>query len=99
VSKDILKTILIKGVRYDCLNMLNMLAKGYISKEFYEDIVDLCKRCSRGSTKNKSATRDTTFSRVQKSANGGATTTEIGNLLEGFEIEMIKSFDSKIDTL
>ena len=66
MSKDILKTILLKGVRDDCLDMLNMLGKGDISKESYEDIVNIYKRCSRGSTRNKSATRDTTFSRVQK---------------------------------
>ena len=33
VSKYILKTILLKGVRDDCLDMLNMLGKGDISKE------------------------------------------------------------------
>jgi hypothetical protein len=66
VSKDILKTIFLKGVRDDCLDMLNMLGKGDISKEFYEDIVNLCKICSRGSTRNKLATRDATFSRVHK---------------------------------
>jgi hypothetical protein len=64
VSKDILKTSLLKGVRDDCLDMLNMLGKGYISNESYEDIVNLCKRCSQGYTRNKSTTRDTTFSRV-----------------------------------
>jgi len=69
VSKDILKTIFLKGVREDCLDMLNMLDNGDISKESYEDIIDLCKRCSRGSTKNRSATEDTTFSRVLKSTN------------------------------
>jgi hypothetical protein len=99
VSKDILKTILLKGVRDDCLDMLNMLGKGDISKESYEDIVNLCKRCSRGTTRNKSVTKDTTFSRVHKSANGGATRAEIGNLLEDFKTEMINSFASQIDTL
>jgi hypothetical protein len=99
VSKDILKTILLKGVREDCLDILNMLGKGNISKESYEDIVDLCKRCSRGSTKNRSATKDTTFSRVQKLAIGGAKRAEIGNLLEIFKTEMINSFASQIDTL
>jgi hypothetical protein len=99
VSKDSLKTIFLKGVRDDCLDMLNMLGKGYISKESYEDIANLCKRCSRGYTRNKSATRDTTFSRVQKSTNGGATRAEIGNLLEDFKTEMINYFSSQIDTL
>jgi hypothetical protein len=99
VSKDILKTILLKGVRDECLDMLNMLGKGDISKESYDDIINLCKRCSRGSTRNKSATGDTTFSRVHKSANGGATRAEMGNLLENFKTEMINSFASQINTL
>jgi hypothetical protein len=99
VSKDILKTILLKGVRDDSLDMLNMLGKGDISKEPYDVIVNLCKRCSRGAARNRSSGRDTTFSRVQKSANGGATRAEIGNLLEDFKTEMLSSFASHMDTL
>jgi hypothetical protein len=99
VSKDILKTILLKGVRDDSLDMLNMLGKGDISKEPYDVIVNLCKRCSRGAARNRSSGRDTTFSRVQKSANGGATRDEIGNLLEDFKTEMLSSFASQMDTL
>ena len=93
VSKDILKTILLKGVRDDCLDMLNMLGKGDISKESYDKIVNLCKRCSRGDA-NKSKRRDNTYSRVQKSASGGATRAEMGNLLEEFKTEMLSSFAS-----
>jgi hypothetical protein len=99
VSKDILKTILLKGVRDDCLDMLNMLGKGDISKESYDEIVNLCKRCSRGASRNRLNSRDTTFSRVQKSASGGATRVEIGNLLEDFKTEMLSSFASQMDTL
>jgi hypothetical protein len=79
--------------------MLNMLGKGDISKESYDEIVNLCKRCSRGASRNRSNNRDTTFSRVQKSASGGATRAKIGNLLEGFKTEMLSSFASQIDTL
>ena len=43
--------------------------------------------------------RDTTFSRVHKSASGGATRAEIGNLLEDFKTEMLSSFASQMDTL
>jgi hypothetical protein len=99
VSKDILKTILLKGVRDDSLDMLNMLGKGDISKESYDEIVNLCKRCSRGAARNRLNNRDTTFSRVQKLASGGATRAEIGNLLEDFKTEMISSFSSQMDTL
>jgi hypothetical protein len=76
-----------------------MLGKGDISKESYDEIVNLCKRCSRGAARNRSNNRDTTFSRVQKSASGGATRAEIGNLLEEFKTEMLSSFASQIDTL
>jgi hypothetical protein len=99
VGKDILKTILLKGVRDDSLDMLNMLGKGDISKESYDEIVNLCKRCSRGAARNRSISRDTTFSRVQKSASGGATRAEIGNLLEDFKTDMLSSFASQMDTL
>ena len=43
MSKDILKSILLRGVRDDCLDMLNMLGKGDISKESYDEIINLCK--------------------------------------------------------
>jgi hypothetical protein len=38
LDKDILKTILIQGMRDDCLDMLNLMGKGDISKEPYNDI-------------------------------------------------------------
>jgi hypothetical protein len=57
------------------------------------------KECLRGASRNISNNRDTTFSRVQKSASGGATRAKIGNLLEGFKTEMLSSFASQIDTL
>jgi hypothetical protein len=79
--------------------MLNMLGKGDISKESYNEIVNLCKRCSRGASRNRSNSKDATFSRVQKSASGGGTRVEIGNLLEGFKTKMLSSFASQIDTL
>ena len=99
VSPDILKTIMLKGVRDDCLDTLNMLGKGDISKESYEDIVSLCKRSSRGSTRGRTHGKDPTYSRVHKSANGGATRAEIGNLLEDFKTDMLSTFASQIDTL
>ena len=76
--------------------MLNMLGKGDISKESYDEIFELCKRCSRGATRNRVSNRDPTYSRVQKSASGGATRAEIGNLLEEFKTEMLSYFSHKL---
>jgi len=78
--------------------MLNMLGKGDISKESYDKIVNLCKRCSRG-VASRPKSKDSIYSRVQKSTSGGATWAEIGNLLEEFKTEMLSSFASQIDTL
>ena len=75
---DVLKIILLRGIRDECLDMLNLLGKGDISKESFENIIELCKRYSRGSSKNnKRDKRDKleqdVFDRTQKSSNGGAT--------------------------
>ena len=48
----VLKIILLRGIRDDFLDILNLLGKGDISKESFEKIVELCKRYSRGSSKN-----------------------------------------------
>ena len=49
---DVLKIILLHGIREDFLDMLNLLRKGDISKESFEKIIELCKRYSRGSSRN-----------------------------------------------
>ena len=49
---DVLKSILLRGIREDFLGMLNLLGKGDISKESFEKIVELSKRYSRGSSRN-----------------------------------------------
>ena len=49
---DVLKITLIHGIRDDFLDMLNLLGKGDISKESFEKIMELCKRYSRGSSRN-----------------------------------------------
>ena len=45
---DVLKIILLRGIRDDFLDMLNLLGKGDISKDSFENIIELCKRYSRG---------------------------------------------------
>ena len=49
----VLKIILLCGIRDDFLDILNLLEKGDISKQSFEKIIELCKRYSRGSSRNK----------------------------------------------
>ena len=101
---DVLKIILLRGIRDEFLDMLNLLGKGDISKEPFENIIELYKRYSRGSSRNNKwekwdkLERDF-FNRTQKSSNGVATQVEIGNILENFKTEMMSSISSKIDVL
>ena len=99
-----LKIILLCGIRDDFLDMLNLLGKGEISKEYFKNIVELCKRYSRGYSRNNRRDKQDklecdVFNRTQKSSNGGATHAEIGNLLENFKIEMMSSISLEIDVL
>ena len=84
--------------------MLDLLGKGDISKESFEKIIELCKRYSRGSSRNniwdkRDKLEHDVFDIMQNSSNGGASHAEIGNLLENFKTEMMSSISSKIDVL
>ena len=72
LDPDILKTILLRGIRDEHMDILNLLGKGDISKESYQYILSLCRRSSRGTSRTQTQANDT-FSRIQKSANGGVT--------------------------
>ena len=48
IGMDVLTIILLRGIREYFLDMLNLLWKGYISKEYFDHIMDLCRRYSRG---------------------------------------------------
>ena len=71
----VLKIILLRGIREDFLGMLNLLGKGDISKESFENIVELCRRYSRGySRTNKwDKLEQDVFDRTKKSSSGAAT--------------------------
>ena len=87
---DVLKIILHDGIREYFLDMLNLLGKGDISKESFEKIIELCKRYSRGSSRNNKQDKwdksePDVFDITQNSSNGWATWEEIGNLLKNFK--------------
>ena len=51
LDPDILKTILLRGIRDEHLDILNLLGKGDISKDNYQDILTLCRRSSQGKSR------------------------------------------------
>ena len=60
--------------------------------------MDLCQQYSMGFTRTNTKDRDV-FLQAQKSAGGGATQEEIGNLLDNFNTNMMRSISSQLDVM
>ena len=88
LPNNVLKTTLIRGMKDQWVETLNIMGKGDIYQESYANIIDLCIRSSRGNTRLKSAERDM-ITRDNKTSNEGVTPAEIGNLLEDFKTDIL----------
>ena len=51
IQRDVLKIILLRGIREYFMDILNLLGREDISREYFDHIVDWCRRYSRGSSK------------------------------------------------
>ena len=69
---------------------------GYISQLDFEEISKLCRKYSRSKARYGRGLRDT---RVNKSASGGVTRVELGNLLENFKTDILGTLSSQLDTI
>lgn len=83
LDKVILKTILTRGIKDCCVDMINLNGKGGIPKYPYDDMVTLLFRSLRASSGSINLAWDD-FSRVQKSANGWVARVEIDSFFEKF---------------
>jgi len=72
LDKEIVKTIVIRRMQDDFPDMLNLLGKGDISKECYDQIAQLFQSSSRGSMRNRAMTFDTS-NMILKTDNNGET--------------------------
>lgn len=58
LPKEVLRAILIKGMKEEWIQTLNLMGKGNISQEYYDEIVLLCNRCLRGRTRTGPGSQD-----------------------------------------
>jgi hypothetical protein len=89
--------ILLRGIKDDCMDALNLMQVGDVSQMTYEDIYELCKHYSRGTTKSRRGSRYLA-SRVTKSSGGAVTRVEIRNMLDNFKTDILNSLRSQLDT-
>ena len=95
---NVLKTALIRGMKEKWIETLNIMGKGDIYQENFVDIIDLCIRISRSSTRLKLAEHDR-FVRDNKISTEVVTCAEIGNLLENFKIDILGTLTTQLDVM
>jgi len=93
LNSDTIRTIFLKGVRDDYINVLNLMGAGDISFLPFDQIFELCRKYSRGKEKIGKYSRDS-LSKVSKSASGSVTRVELGNLLENFKTDLLSTLSS-----
>lgn len=74
------------------------MGKGDISKEKYDEILNFSIRCSQWITWAKYKVQDP-LNRISRTTGGGVTCTNIGNFLEGFNIDILSTLSIQLDVL
>ena len=95
---NVLKTALIRGMKEQWIETLNIMGKGDIYQENFADIIDLCIRSSRGSTRLKPTEHDMII-RDRKISSGDITHAEINNLLEDFKTDILGTLTTQFDIM
>jgi hypothetical protein len=94
----VLKATLIKGMKDEWVETLNLMGKGDIYQETYDNIVQLCIRCSHGSTLTRLGMQ-TPLTINNNITRGGVTRAEVGNLLENLKTDILSTLTTQLDVL
>jgi hypothetical protein len=95
---EVLKETLLKGMKDEWVETLNLMGKGDIYQEICDNIILLCIKCSRGSTWTRSGMR-TSLTRNSNITSRGVTRAEVGNLLENFKTDILSTLTKQLDVL
>ena len=99
LDEETLKSLLLKAIRDEWIDILNMMGKGDISQLLLHDIAELCVHLSRGNSKTAKGPRDPSLIRADKSATSLVSMAEIGNMLDEFKTDILGSLSEQLDTL
>jgi len=90
--------LFLRGIQDDCIELLNNMGEGDISKLEYNIILELGRNYSRGTSKTIKGPIDR-LERTRKTVGRGVMRPEIGNMLEDFKTDILSSLSSQLDTL
>jgi len=99
LDEETLKSFLLRAIKYEWIDLLNVTRKGDISQLPFVDICDLCVLISRGKARIGRSPRYPLLSRINKSAARIVRKVEIGNFLDTFKTYILWSLREQIDTL
>ena len=99
LDEETLKALLLKAIRDEWIDILNMMGKGDISQLPLSDIGELCVHLLRGKSKIGKGPRDPSLVRENESATGFVSRAEIGNVLDEFKTDILGSLSEQLDTL
>jgi hypothetical protein len=88
----------LKGIRDDCIEVLNLLSSRDVHQKPFAEIADYYRRYSRGQAKTCKTPRDY-FSRNTRQSSGTVTRIELRNLLENFKTNILSTISNQLDTL
>ena len=94
----VLKATLIKGMKDEWVETLNLMGNNDIYQATYDNIILLCIKCSRGSTQTISRMQ-APLTRSRNITSGGVTQVEVSNLLENFKTDILSTLTTQLDVL
>ena len=97
LDQETKRTIFLKEMRSEYLEVLNLMGAGDVSKLSYDDVCDLCRRYSRVNSKVGGGPRDPSSKLVKSVVGAGVTRAEMGNLFENFKIDILSTLSSQLD--
>jgi hypothetical protein len=92
-----MRTILLRGIMDECLEVINLMGSGKIYHFPYDEVYDLCMWYSRENSKISRSSRDSTSMFTKSVARTGVTKDEIGNMFENLKIDILNSLSSQLD--
>ena len=99
LQKEILKTLILKGIKDEFLELLNLIGKGDVFQLSYDDVCELCIRYSRGISKAGKNSREVSSFFSKSTTRIGDIGVEINDLFEHLKIDFISSLNSKLGVL
>ena len=93
LTSDIIRTIFLKGIQDEYLDVLNVMGKGYVSYLPFDEITELCQKYSWG--RARKGKRDIT-SKITKSTTRSVYRADFGSLLEDFKDDILSNLGRQV---